>query len=462
MGDILDTVGLTINTYKMIENKDHIVIGVSGGADSICLLHILYRLQEKYDLTLHTVHIHHGLRGEEADQDAAFVKKICHQYQIPYEGYYFDIAKEAEIRKMAEEEAGRIIRYQVFADAMAAVKAQKVAVAHTMNDQAETLLMRICRGTGVKGLGGIPPVRGAIIRPLIECTREQIEKYCEKQHLSYRIDSTNQLDIYTRNKIRLHLIPWIQKELNPNIIQTLGKTSILLQQEDQYIEEQSEEAFYKCLHLQEEGFVELNIEKLCQNTPVIVRRILRQAVLTVRGHVKDLTYGHVISLEELLTKQTGKQVYLPGEMVAEKQYDLLRISVKSFEIKFCYDIVIGQRIYIPEIQKYVAARLLPKEDYGGSVQNVYTKRFDYDKIKDSLQIRSRQAGDKIQTKGMTGTKKLKKYFIDEKIPRLARDRIPLVVEGNNIIWIVGQVISEAYKIEQNTKTILEISVESIL
>jgi tRNA(Ile)-lysidine synthase len=446
----------TIDTFDMIKYKDHIVIGVSGGADSMSLLHVLYSMQQEYELKLTAVHIHHGLRGKEADEDADFVSNICSQYQIPYVLYRFDIGQEAKLRKLTEEEAGRMMRYTAFEEVLQKKGAQKIAVAHTTNDQAETLLMRLMRGTGLQGLGGIPPVRGPIIRPLIGCTREEVETYCKQYQVLFRNDSSNHTELYTRNKIRIHLIPWLQKELNPTVVDILNQTSILLQEEERYMDEQAQMLFEQVVGVRQDGeSIELHVSKLLSVHPVMRKRILRKAILCVRESLKDIGFGHIVDMEGLLQKQTGKKINLPGKILVEKQYDILKIYKKTIVHKgYFYEIQEKSPLFIVELGQYVRAIVYPKENFTDFSHSVYTKTFDYDKIKNGIQIRTRLTGDRIQ---LRGNKKLKDFFIDEKVPRDSRDKVPLVTDGQQIIWVVGYGKSRAYEVDIHTKRVIQIS-----
>ena len=213
----------TISKYHMLKKGDSVVLGISGGADSVALLHLLCKQREELNLTLFVVHINHGIRGVEADRDEGFVRKLCARWRVNFKAETFDVPKMAKEMGITEEECGRHVRYEAFENCLKANNASKIAVAHNLNDQAETLVMRLCRGTGLTGLSGIAPVRGHIIRPLIECSREEIEAYLEELHQPYCTDSTNLKEDYTRNKIRLNLLPYMEKEMNAGVIRNLAK-----------------------------------------------------------------------------------------------------------------------------------------------------------------------------------------------------------------------------------------------
>ena len=262
-----------------------IIIGVSGGADSVALLHVLNRWKEEFQWQLEVVHIHHGLRGIEADKDMKFVETLCQTWGIICHTISFDVRKESSKRGLGWEETGRVLRYESFATI---AKGDLIAVAHNEDDQGETILMRLCRGTSLVGLGGIRPVRGNIVRPLLYCSREEIETYCQRENLLYCTDATNLETIYTRNKIRLQVMPLLET-LYPKAKQQIAKTAQIVLEENGYIEEQVELAFSHVLLEIVEGKISLEIQKLKTYHVVIQRRIFLKAVSHI-GFVKNISF----------------------------------------------------------------------------------------------------------------------------------------------------------------------------
>lgn len=447
----------TIKEYNMIEKDNNIIVGVSGGADSMCLLHLLKEASTMYRFHITVVHVNHGIRGKEADEDAEYVHNMCKQWNIPCYIYNIDIKKEALKRKCSEEEAGRTLRYEIFEDVRVKNQGDKIAVAHNMNDQAETVLMQLFRGSGMKGLGGISPVRDNIIRPILEFTREEIENYCIQNHINYRQDYTNELNIYTRNKIRNEIIPLIRENFNPNIVKTIYNMSILLREEETFLNEEAEKSFNKCIN--EENNNILSLDNILFNSyhPVLKKRIIRIVIEKLIGHIKNIDFRHILDIIDLSTKGTGKKLYLPNGIIVKRQYEKLVFQVgEDISKGFCYDILIPSKIFIKEMNLQVEAKLLEREKFVLSNQNTYTKSFDYDRIETSLHIRTKKSGDYIVLKN--GSKKLKDYFIDEKIPRDKRETIPLLADGNRILWIIGYRYSDAYKITSYTDKILQVRV----
>ncbi|MBC7981481.1 tRNA lysidine(34) synthetase TilS [Candidatus Parcubacteria bacterium] len=447
----------TIQKYHMIQPHEHIVLGLSGGADSICLLYLLKRLQEEMAFQLYAVHIHHGLRGDAADQDAIFVKGICQKLAVPCEIYYRDIRSEASLLKISEEEAGRKARYEIFHQCLNAHGKGKIAVAHHMNDQAETVLFNMMRGSSLKGLGGILPIRGVLIRPLIDCTRHEIEVFCSDNLLQYMKDYTNELCQYSRNQIRLELIPYIEKNFNPNFIRQMGNMSELVREEDAYLEEEALRLFQGVKKEATSEHVILDIDKLMLIHPVVQKRILRNVLLVLGVGLKDFEYKHILSLKALLEKESGKRISLPFGVIAQRVYQELHF-LKGEQEKATWAYTLSKddlNFYIEETGHQVKVRFFENENYTDFPQNLYTKWFDYDKIECNLAIRNRRDGDFI---ALTGKKKLKDYFIDEKIPREIRQNLPLVVDGSNILWVVGYRMSDYYKVTKATKTIMALEI----
>ena len=275
----------TIEKFNMLSKGDKVVIGVSGGADSVCLAHIMNCLKAEYDLEIILVHINHQLRGADADRDEAYVMSLGEKFGNTVKIFSYDVEKIAKEKGLTLEEAGRELRYEAFYKT--AGKDGKIAVAHNINDNCETMLMRFFRGTGIKGLGGINPIRDNIIRPLIEVSRAEIEGYCAENNLEYYTDYTNNIDIYTRNKIRLKLIPFIERELNPNIVNTLYRTSEIMAAEDRYLSDEARRAYAQC----EVSPKRIDVEKLKSYDPVIQRRIIRLGFVDFSADLHDISYG---------------------------------------------------------------------------------------------------------------------------------------------------------------------------
>ena len=388
----------TIKKFNMLNNGENIVVGLSGGADSCALTHILTRLSGKMDLHITAVHINHGIRGEEAERDERSAEEFCRRLNIEFIAYHCDIPSEAAKRGIGEEEAGRLVRYEKFYETAEKKNGAKTAVAHNMNDKAETLIMNLCRGAGMKGLAGIKPVGGSIIRPLIFCTRDEIEKYCDDNNIEYCTDSTNLQNEYTRNKIRNILLPWLSENINPAAGMNMANASELLREEEEYLESKAQEQYKKLLKDSGDGFVSLNADGLASEHGVIRRRVLRIALRSLRPDMRDFGRKHTESAEDILMGDTGRRISLPGGITVSKGYGLINILYdREKQGAFCYDIEPGKKYFIKETESYVLLSLNEEKNIKNAV-NICTKKIDYDKIKDKIQLRTRQTGDFISIK----------------------------------------------------------------
>jgi tRNA(Ile)-lysidine synthase len=458
---LIENVIQTIKTNNMFNAGDIVVVAVSGGPDSICLLHILHRLKEEFKLTLYSAHINHCLRGEEADKDEAYVEEFCKELGIECFSRRIDINKLSQERGLSTESAAREARYEFFDEIVKKLGAQKVALAHNANDQAETVLMRIIRGTGMEGIVGIKAVRGNIfIRPLINIKRESIEAYCEKNSLKPRIDKTNLESIYTRNKIRLELIPYIRKNFNSDIVMALNRLADTMSRDNDFLEGIAYEKFKKYCYVKAEKVI-IDKEAFKEHEAVLTR-VLRNAINDIKGNLHNIEKIHIYDLISLQSAGTGKKINLPDNIIGFNNYENIEIFLnKTSDNKEekIYPLYINEENRIEDYSFKVTMKLISQNEKVGFNEKSEVKYFDYDKIKGGITLRTRRNGDRFVPFGMKGSKKLKDLFIDLKIPQEERDRIPLICFGEDIAWIVGYRISDSYKIDKNTKRILEIALQ---
>lgn len=312
----------TIKKYQLIEKEDKLVIGVSGGPDSMALLHILLTLQEKEQIpscTLLVAHVNHMLR-KEADEETAYVEEFCRLHQIPCFVKRAKVEELAQKAKMGTEEMGRNIRYQFFEEVREKEKAQKIVTAHHANDNAETVLMNILRGSGTAGLKGIEPIRKneknvVFIRPLIHCTKEEIYQYCKEKKLQPKIDKSNQENVYNRNKVRNILIPFLEKEWNPNIVATLNRLSELARQENQYLERQTQKAYEDMVLEEAKDSIVLSLKKWNGQDFVIKSRVIRYTINRLLGTTKDIEKIHIEDIIKLCENNVGNKYLIPNKKV---------------------------------------------------------------------------------------------------------------------------------------------------
>lgn len=466
---------------------DRVVAGVSGGADSVCLFFLLLALQQKMELSLAVVHINHGIRPE-AGEDARYVEKLCAEWGITFFLVEKDVKAEAETLKCSEEEAGRRVRYEAFRQAAESFHADKIAVAHNSNDRSETMLFHLFRGTGIRGLGSIPPMRDRIIRPLLCLERQEIEEYLEIKGVSYCIDATNDGDDYTRNRIRHHILPYVEKEIAPGCVSHMAQTAELLLETEDYLQQQTMAAMKDCVVCDEETGAgqryAISVAGLLNCHPVLQKRLLFYLVKALSPQARDISYVHIEKLLELFTGKGNRRISLPFYIVGRREYDrvmLERESVKShteecqgqafFSERESCRLVVSLSLRQEEAPKQqilwgnfrIEYKILENfvEKNQELPRNEYTKWFDCDKIIKPLEFRTRKPGDYLTLADKEGKlihQSLKDFFINKKIPAKERERIPLLAEGSHVIWLVGHRISEYYKVSKDTRHILQVQI----
>ncbi|MCD8023652.1 MAG: tRNA lysidine(34) synthetase TilS [Lachnospiraceae bacterium] len=528
----------TIRDYHMIEPDMRVIAGVSGGADSVCLLDVLRRYQEETPFSLLVVHVEHGLRGQESLDDAAFVKALCEKWKLPCRVVSAKVRDRAAAEGLSCEEAGRAERYRIFERLSEEWKAERIAVAHNQNDQAETVLWNLSRGSGLRGLGGIRPVQGKLIRPLLFTSRADIEAYLREVGLVWRTDRTNLELEYTRNRIRLSLLPQMERDLNAQAGRHIAEAAGRLREVQEYLDQMTDEAAARCIEtaswqdiskqdklsarsipeisesektskksiIKQDGtrtsqaflpgcesqagtLVTLRISSYKKEAPLIQRELLRRA-LRLCGGLKDVGAAHLAQLDALAGMDCGKSLNLPGKIRAVREDGILRFEKKCSSDaaedrsvagtpRKASDIGVANnysaegglpdiRLTVPGSTMYGSWRVKteltenrPELKKYFLKEKKYTKWISYDTIEDSLQLRTRKQGDYLVIDARGGRKKLKDYFIDQKIPRYMRDRILLLADGSHILWVVGWRLSEAAKVTADTRRVLKVQVTGI-
>lgn len=461
--NLIDKVLNTIRNNKMFSVGDKIVVAVSGGPDSICLLHVLHTIRDELGISLVAAHINHSLRGNDSDKDEEYVKEFCNLLGVECFVKREDVQKISKEKKISTEMAGREVRYNFFQHILTEIHASKVAIAHNANDQAETVLMRIIRGTGMEGLIGIKAIRDNIfVRPIIDISRKEIEYYCKENNLNPRIDKSNLDTIYTRNKVRLELIPYIEQNFNPHIIETLNRLSVNMKEDSEYISKISKQ-YYSMYCDKSKNRVTISSKAFKEHTSIL-SRIIRMALKELKGNLNNLDKKHINDIIELQKGCTGKIIMLPEGIRVLNNYGEISLYDENYEsFKNTYEnehiLEINNEYKLYEFGLSINLKLAQRQDVIKSNNIELTKYFDYDKINGKIKLRYRRNGDKFIPFGMNGSKKLKDLFIDLKIPKDKRDEIPLILFGEDIGWIVGYRISEKFKIDEKTKNILKIIIE---
>ena len=481
---MIDKVLQYIKREKLITEHDTVLVGLSGGADSVCLLCVLANLKECLHFSLQAVHIEHGIRGEESREDAYFAEQLCEGKGIPIQVYHVDVPKSAKERGLGFEETARILRYECFEEAAGCVSGTnknpvKIALAHHAEDNAETVLFQMVRGSGLDGLCGMQPKRklndeAEIIRPLLKNTRGEIEQHLEEIGQAYCVDSTNKDTDYSRNRIRHNVIPELV-QVNQKAVAHINQSTEILMELKEFLDKQVDEVVQNAC-MKSNGKVLLK-EKELQNQPQILRKeVVHRAICLAAGSAKDITMTHVESVAKLLGLQVGRRISLPYGLVAERVYDgvlLKKVSVVQNE---------SESVVESETEEATFSLMIKKEqledgtpiffevpggrirlqvlDFSGDMEQIskktYTKWLNYDKIIDSLQIRNRLSGDYLILDKEGHKKLLKEYFINEKIPSEKRSKILLLTSDSQVIWVFGRRISADYKIDESTKRILEV------
>ena len=454
-----------IRDHGLIRPGDTVISGLSVGPDSVCLTEILYRLRERLSFRLLAVHVNHGIRGESAAADAAFSEAFSKARGIPFFLCEADVPGRVRETGESEEEAARVLRYRAFreiAEKAAPGEHVRIAVAHHRDDQAETVLFRLVRGSGLSGLSGMRPEQDGVIRPLLPFSRAEILQWLRKEGLTWREDETNASDRAVRNRIRNSVIPAL-REVRPDAVEKICETAEMFREIADYLDREAEDWLAVPGHLKEDvpphgknpggggkcGRIVLDGAALSEVPEVLRNVIVRRALLRLNPGLRDFTKVHYAETGALSGKGVGKMLNLPGGITAVTGYGTLELRYaesgnEPAEIPFRLEM---RTVSKPDSQKI-------KEF---SKEKEYTKCFDYDKINESPVLRTRRRGDVFST--YPGTeKKLSRYMIDRKIPAGERDRIPLVADGNRILWVVGYRMSEAYKITEQTETVLEIRV----
>ncbi len=432
----------------MAEPGDGVLAAVSGGADSVCLLLVLKTLEKSLGIRVTAFHLNHGLRGTEADRDECFVRELCERLQVPLNVVREDVAGYAKDQGYSEEEAGRILRYQWLEKTAKEFDCKRIATAHHKDDQTETVLMNLFRGSGLRGLGGIRPVRElsgtlTLIRPLLGINRQEIEAYLIEEKELWCEDSTNKELIYARNKVRNGLIPWIRENINDRAEEHILKTAAFASQADEYFVSQAEMLLGNGLKNSVSSVVEVDTAMFDSQPDIMKSYLLRAMIAKIAGSAKDITARHIEAVAALNGPGGGTSVDLPYGLQAVRSYQKLVIRKEAVEPE------------TQEIGKSLQTTVFSWKKDMEIPKNQYTKWFDYDKINDTLSVRTREPGDYFMI-GNGKTKKLHRFFIDEKIPEELRDHILLLAEGNHILWIIGYRISEYYKVTDATRNVLEV------
>ncbi len=487
-----------IQRYGLIQRKELVVVGVSGGADSVCLLHVLAKWRKRLSVRLHVAHLNHQIRGIESEADAEFVSNLADSLGIPITIDRQDVAAYRTDRKCSLEEAARELRYAFFARVARKVGAHRIAIGHTRDDQVETILMHILRGTGITGLRGLAPCsplvhdnRGMpfpaqasgvanaqrsnllVVRPLLDTTRQETANYCQKHQLDPRVDSSNLMPSFFRNRLRLHLLPLL-RQYNPNIDQALLRLADIAKEDNAFIEQQAS-GLWDEVARQENRAVYLDKKQMAGLSIALQRQLLRVAVTRLVGDVRDIEATHIEAARSLLNKPAGKIRALPHDLICQGGYDELVIAstAKQSQLPPCPFPALPDELHlkVPGRTTFsgwnvLASIVREHVDFpssrgatskrGKTCQSNLVAHFDLQKTGMNLCVRRRRPGDRFQPLGMNMSKKLHEFMVDAKISRSWRGRIPIVCSPQQIIWVVGWRIDDRVKLTEDSKEILRL------
>jgi len=461
---VFDRVKRTIDRYRLLEKGDRLIVGVSAGVDSMVLLHLLNACRETFHLSLIVAHVNHGFRPEESEREAELVQKESARLRLPFEYGTFDVREFQRLGGLSPQDAARRIRFHFFYDLQKKHQAQKVALGHHADDQAETVLLRLIRGSGLQGLKGMLPIReGKVIRPLLEVWKEEIESFAVEKGIPFLRDSSNLKKDYLRNRIRLSLIPFIEGEYQPHFKETLLRTSTILREENDYIERGAEEAYQKIIHEAKDtlSFKFSEYQSLHQAIQWRVIKKIVERILDGGRVFEDRGEGEVHKIcQKLRLSSPSFFLELARGFWVEKRYDVVLLGKGGAKLSppFEVDLLCPGRTFVEEVGKEVMIEETGRDQLGDYSTPPDTALMDYECLRFPLKIRNFRPGDRFCPLGVKGTQKLKDFFIDHKVPNFERPRVPLLISEERIAWVVGYRIDDRVKVTEGTRKILKIRI----
>jgi tRNA(Ile)-lysidine synthase len=437
----------TIQKHNMLVKGDKVVVGLSGGPDSLAMIHALFQISGKVGIELVAVHVNHLLRGEHADADEDFVKAFCSALGIKCYAFKVNVAEYASDHGLSFEEAGRRVRYEKFDQVRTEVGGTKIAIGQNRNDLVETFFINLFRGSGIDGLSSIEFVRdGVFIRPLLEVDRIDIEKYCESNRLEARRDHTNDENDYVRNKIRNELIPFLKINFNPSINETIFRTTEVMK-EEKYFWSQHVKGLFNDICTSEEEKIVIQGRAYAALTASEQKQLLRFCIKILRKHLVDISSEHLNQIRSL--NRTNTSIRLDDDFSVSYEYGDFVVFKRKSE---------NTDENPPELN----AIHLELSGYTKDLTDQWTVALDADRIKGQLYVRKRINGDRFVPLGMKGHKKIKDFFIDEKVPMAKRDATWIVCDEEKIVWVHGMRIHDHCKITKDTKNIVLISIPDVV
>ncbi|MCH7754463.1 tRNA lysidine(34) synthetase TilS [candidate division KSB1 bacterium] len=457
---LLEKVTRFIQHNRLIVERDKILLAVSGGLDSVALLHIFSQLKSILKLELAVAHVHHGIRGNEADKDLEFVTSLSCNYKLPFQSKKVEAKAFAKSQKYSLEESARILRYKAFEEFLTKSKYSRLATAHTANDQAETVIDHFLRGSGSLGMQGIQVKRGAYIRPLLELTREDLEQYAKENKLTFRQDSSNKDLQFRRNRIRRELIPYLKEHFNPNLVKTLNRTALIFSETESVLESVSDEAYKSLVSLQKINEIIVEIDGFLGYFKAVQKYILFRACQALGINRNDLNFDKLDKvLSVIAEKKIGKRVDINQDFQLAIDHDGIIIKRKASEkipqIKF--DLLDSNALRFGEYE--LKWSITKKEEPVEFNKNRQIELLDFDKTGNSLCVRTFHPGDRFIPLNFKGQKKIADYFSDRKIPHHLREVTPILESPAGIVWLCGHCIDNRFKVRKETDKLLKVEIK---
>ncbi|MBI5191069.1 MAG: tRNA lysidine(34) synthetase TilS [Nitrospirae bacterium] len=454
MPNLAETTRKTIARYRMFQPGQGVVVAVSGGPDSVAMLRVLAGLAPELGIRLTVAHFDHGFRPESASE-AEFVAGLAKGLGIPCVVERSDLKERLRLAPENKQAAARRARYDFLYRVADDHGAHRIAVGHTADDQAETWLMREVRGSGMAGLASRPPVSGRVVRPLIGASRADIEAYIAEHNIPFVTDPSNLMPVYLRNRLRLEVMP-ILKDINPRVVEAVGQAADILREEDRFLDAYTEDLLRTVMSLAPDGVCRIELAAFSGLPLAIKRRALRLAVRRVKGDLLGLSFGHVAeAVESITTGGTGRGVDMPGGVRVERSYGHLLVYMpEKTGGGYSVPLPVPGRVVVEGAGIEVEARILGEGEAAPDDAN--SSVFDMDKLSGELVVRNKVPGDFFCPVGMEGKKKLKEFFIDMKLPRLVRERTPILVCGDDIVWVMGMRLDRRFVAGEGTKKMVAV------
>ncbi len=447
-------VSAVIRKHSMLGGGETVLVGLSGGPDSVCLLVLLCRLRDEFRLTVRAVYVNHNLRPGETDREIELCSRLCKDLDVPFAVKSIDVNSRVRESGQNKQEAARDLRYAAFEEAAFEARADRIALGHNADDQIETFFMRLLRGSGPGGLSGIPPKRGKIIRPLIETERTDIEEFLIAEKIQFAVDSSNLKADYLRNRLRQSLVPGM-KELNPGLAGTILNTVSILQDEERFFDIMVTKTLMKMISRKTDERIELFMAPMEVMDIVMLRRVLRRAIEETKG-LRGIGFVHIEDIIRMIRYgKSGDRLYLPKGIRVIRDYSLLVVTAAAPSKIGEYELHPPAELAIREAGVVIRASMEENAaDLGDGKSRVV---LDAGTMRFPLNVRRRKDGDFFLPLGLGRRKKLQDYFVDEKVPRDERDSVPVVLSGDDIVWVAGYRADDRFRVTEKTERFLKLN-----